>query len=121
MIRIVNFLLIAFMIVGVATVYDRKFKAERASKEVAELHHKIKMEHERISLLEAEWSVLRQPARLQKLVERYNDYLKLQPLDAIQIVSFDELPTKPLDLSPSDDNRGPLGGYAGDPDAKVIR
>ena len=115
MIRFVNITLILLMVAGVAVVYDRKYKAEYAAEEVAELASKIEEEREKISLLKAEWSLLRQPSRLQELVKRYNKYLELQPLDALQIVSFDELPAKPLDLSPSDKQQAPLGGgYAGD-------
>ena len=77
-----------------------KLAAKKSASHVAELQRQIDDEREAIRLLKAEWSMLNQPERLQRLVERYNSYLQLQPLDVKQIVSPEELPARPVMLEP---------------------
>lgn len=110
MFRILNIALILAVVVVAAVVYNMKHDAENAAERVAHLQRAIDQEEEKIDLLKAEWSVLNQPSRLQRLVERYNTYLQLEPVEARQIASIDDLPTKPIDFTPF--NRDPLGGYA---------
>ncbi len=113
MTRYFNIGLLVAMIVAAAAVYDRKYDAEIAAERVAELRREIDREKNTIQHLRAEWAMLNQPARLQQLVERYNGYLQLQPLEVDQMVNIDAVPVRPVDLSPYGD-RKPLGGYAGD-------
>ena len=110
MFRILNIVLIFAVVIGAAVVFNMKHDAENAAERVARLQRAIDQEEGKIDLLKAEWSVLNQPARLQGLVERYNAYLQLEPLDAKQIASIDDLPTRPIEFTPFND--GPLGGYA---------
>lgn len=110
MLRILNIFLILAVIAGAAIVYGMKHDAEDAADRVADLQRSIDDEQEKISLLKAEWSVLNQPARLQRLVERYNAYLQLQSLEVDQIASIQDLPNKPINIVPFNDD--PLGGYA---------
>lgn len=112
MIRYLNILFILAVLIGAGTVYDMKLAAKKSAARVAELKQEIEAEQEAIQMLKAEWSMLNQPERLQGLVERYNSYLQLQPLDVRQIVSPDELPTRPVMLEPIHSNDS-LGGYAG--------
>jgi hypothetical protein len=44
--------------------------------------------------LKADWSLLTQPARLQRLAETFATQLKLQPVDPHQIVELKDLPDK---------------------------
>lgn len=111
MLRIINIVLILAVVACAATVYGMKHEAENAAERVARLQRAIDDEHEQISLLKAEWSVLNQPARLQRLVERYNAYLQLQALEVGQIAAIEDLPAKPINFAPM--NQDPLGGYAG--------
>ncbi|PTW58815.1 hypothetical protein C8N35_109119 [Breoghania corrubedonensis] len=110
MFRILNIVLILAVIVGAAVVYNMKHNAENAADRVAHLQRAIEQEEDKIDLLKAEWSVLNQPARLQRLVERYNAYLHLEPLQVKQIASINDLPTKPIQFTPFSND--PLGGYA---------
>ncbi|WP_417669940.1 cell division protein FtsL [Roseibium sp.] len=112
MVRYINIFFILLVVVGAAAVYDMKLAAKKSASHVAELQREIEAEREAIRHLKAEWSLLNQPERLQGLVDRYNEYLQLQPLDVHQIVSPEELPARPVMLEPigGDD---PLGGYAG--------
>ncbi len=111
--RFVNILLVVLMIIGAVAVYDMKYEAEVAAGRVSKLRLQVSREREELSLLKAEWSLLNQPARLQKLVDRYNQFLQLEPLEVHQIVSVGALPTRPMDLAPFSNDK-PLGGYAGD-------
>lgn len=112
MVRYINILFIFMVVVGAAAVYDVKLAAEKSASEVADLKRQINEERETIRHLKAEWSMLNQPDRLQRLVSTYNDYLVLQPLDAHQIVTVDQLPIRPVMLEPIGGTNA-LGGYAG--------
>jgi len=74
-----------------ATVFLMKKAAERDARAIGELNRKIAAERQRISELQAEWSALDHPARLQALVERHNDVLQLAPIAAAQIASVAEV------------------------------
>ena len=51
-----------------------------------------------IAAMKADWSLLTQPARLQRLVEAYSGELGLVPLEPTQIGTLAELPQRPLDI-----------------------
>lgn len=74
-----------------ATVFMMKKDAERDAHAIGELNRKISSERQRISELQAEWSALDHPARLQVLVDRHNDVLHLQPIQAEQIANVAEV------------------------------
>ena len=116
--RYLNILFVLAVVIGAAAVYDMKLAAKKSASRVAALQQKIDEERESIRLLKAEWSALNQPDRLQHLVERYNSYLQLQPLDVNQIVTPEDLPARPVQLKPVGGS-DPMGGYAGN--SQVIR
>lgn len=118
MVRVLNILFIVAVVIGAATVYDLKMAATKSAEKVAELQRQIDEERNAIRHLRAEWSLLNKPERLQNLVERYNDYLQLQPLEVRQIVMPDELPARPVILEPVG-GADQMGGYAGS--SAVIR
>lgn len=93
--RMINFLLIALMLLGAGVVYDLKYEAEKATAKVARINRKIETERDAIATLKAEWSLLNQPKRLQELAERHHTYLELDPLEPTQIGSIDDIPFKP--------------------------
>ncbi|MCE1236811.1 MAG: hypothetical protein LWW93_10690 [Hyphomicrobiales bacterium] len=95
MMRMINFLLIALMLIGAGVVYDFKYEAEKATARVAKINRKIEAERDAIATLKAEWSLLNQPRRLQELTEKHHAYLELDPLDPTQIGSIDDIPFKP--------------------------
>ncbi|MBJ3774947.1 cell division protein FtsL [Acuticoccus mangrovi] len=74
-----------------AAVFMTKKDAERDARAISELNRKIAAEKQRISELLAEWSTLDHPARLQALVTRHNEVLRLEPITAEQIVSVTEV------------------------------
>ena len=76
-------------------VFQVKYRAEAVAEHAAKLQREVDQENETLSLLEAEWSLLIQPARVQELVERHAELLKLQPLDPTQITKLENLPMRP--------------------------
>lgn len=73
------------VIAAAVAVFQVKYRADAAAARVAELQRQVDEEKERLSLLKAEWSFLIQPARVQELVERHNEALRLEPLEPEQI------------------------------------
>jgi hypothetical protein len=84
-------------------VFHVKYRAETVAERAAELQREIDQEKEASSLLKAEWSMLIQPARVQELVGRHAEVLKLQPLDPKQISKIENLPMRPSGPAPDDE------------------
>lgn len=95
MFRTSDIILIAVMVSAAAMTYKIKRDAEVQQAAVYKLQAQIRTEEETIDLLRADWSLLTQPARLQKLTELYKTQLNLQSVDARQVVSLDDLPQRP--------------------------
>lgn len=84
-------------------VFQVKYRAEAVAEKAAALQRELDQENETLSLLEAEWSLLIQPARVQELVERHADVLQLKPLDPGQITRIENLPMRPKGPAPDDE------------------
>lgn len=110
MFRTSDIVLIAVMVSAAAMTYKIKQEAEEQLSTVHRLQAQIHTEEDTIDLLKADWSLLTQPARLQKLTEIYQTQLELQPVDAHQIVGLDELPARPVTIEDLSSQR--LGGMA---------
>ncbi|MDQ0328705.1 hypothetical protein QFZ88_001032 [Mesorhizobium sp. YL-MeA3-2017] len=95
MFRTSDIILIAVMVSAAAMTYKIKRDAEVQQTAVYKLQSQIRTEEETIELLRADWSLLTQPARLQKLTELYKTQLNLQSVDARQVVGLDDLPQRP--------------------------
>ncbi len=85
-------------------VFQAKNQAEAVADRAAELQRTLDQENETLSLLKAEWSLLIQPARVQELVTRHAELLKLQPLDPTQITKLEKLPMRPTGPAPEDES-----------------
>jgi hypothetical protein len=90
--RTFDIILIGLMITAASVTYKIKHDAEKQMTQVSKLERMIADERDTIDLLKADWSLLTQPNRLQKLVETYHDQLQLQFVEAQQIVGLNELP-----------------------------
>ena len=84
-------------------VFQVKYRAETVAERAADLQRRIDHENEAVSMLRAEWALLNQPTRVQELVARHEDALKLEPLDPKQIVRFEQLPLRPAGPAPADE------------------
>ncbi len=88
--------LIAVMVCAAGFTYITKHDAEAELSKVRKLEAAIRFEEETIDVLKADWSLLTQPSRLQRLAEAYRDELHLVPVEAHQIARIEELPARPL-------------------------
>ena len=98
MFRASDMVLIAVMVSAAAFTYKTKQDAENLADSVRKLEASIRYEEDSIDLLKADWSLLIQPGRVQKLVERYQADLPLQPVETHKYARFDELPMRPLGI-----------------------
>ena len=114
--RTTDILLIAVMVAAAAFTYKTKGAAEDQLAAVRQIERQIRLEEETIDLLKADWSLLTQPVRLQKLAEVYQTELNLQPLLPEQIVEARDIPMKPVD---EDDPGSPDAVAKGTKDATV--
>lgn len=116
MFRTSDMVLIAVMVSAAAFTYNTKHKAEDRLAQVRKIEAEIKFEQDSIDLLKADWSLLTQPSRLQKLTDIYQAELKLQPVEASQIGRLEDLPTKPVEIEDLSTQR--LGGMADNANGK---
>lgn len=110
MFRTSDIVLIAVMVSAAALTYKTKREAEEQLASVQKIEAQIRYEEDTIDLLKADWSLLTQPSRLQKLAELYKSQLALEPVNARQIVGLDDLPAKPVNIEDLSSQR--LGGMA---------
>ena len=72
-------------------VYAMKYEVERLDDRVAAVQRKIAAQEETLLVLEAEWSFLNRPERLQELAARH---LALKPVAVRQIGAIEALPLR---------------------------
>jgi len=113
LIRTTDIVLIGAMLAAAAFTYKTKHEAENRLAEVRRLEQQIRFEQDTISVLNADWSLLTQPSRLQTLAEVYADQLQLQIVEPTQITDIDRLPERPLRID--DILRDEMAGAAQDP------
>jgi hypothetical protein len=94
MIRTTDIALFTLMIAAAAGTYKIKAEANGKQNEISRIERQIAFEEDTIDLLEADWAMLTQPERLQRLVEKHAGELALQPIEARQVVSVKDVPEK---------------------------
>lgn len=90
--RLLNILVIAALILAASVVYKIKFDSTLQAEKVANLRGELRRERNAIASLRAEWARLDRPIRVQALAERH---LKLVPVKPTQFGDFDQLPMRP--------------------------
>lgn len=98
LLRTTDMLFVCAVIAAAAFTYKAKYDAEGQLAELRRVEADIKLEKETIAVMKADWSLLTQPSRLQRLVEAYSSELGLVPLEPTQIGTLAELPQRPLDI-----------------------
>lgn len=98
MLRTLDVVMIGLLLGGTAFTFKIKQDSEAAIERVQQLERRIAAEREAIDVLRADWSLLNDPRRLQKLAERYGEQLGLEPLKPEQIGSFEDIPERPPSL-----------------------
>jgi hypothetical protein len=117
LLRTFDIVLIGVMTAAAAVTYTIKHRAELKLDEVHRLETEIKLEKDTIDLLKADWALLTQPNRLQRLINVYGEELKLQPTLSTSLAQSKELPMLRSQLPPAKD--GEPKGDAG-PNVKGI-
>lgn len=96
MFRTSDTVLIAVMVAAAAFTYKTKHDAENKYREMRKIEAAIRYEEDSIDVLKADWSLLTQPRRLQRLAEAYQQQLELQPSDPHQFTELGQLPARPV-------------------------
>ena len=108
--RLLYLAAILAIVLAAAVVFELKSDTGQSAARVVELEQQIELERKNILMLNAEFSVLSQPERMQKIVERYPDYFPLVQATADHFVNLNNLPVKELAKSPLENRE--LGGLA---------
>jgi hypothetical protein len=106
MLRILNLVVIASLVMAAAYVYRIKFESTRQAERVVKIRSEIRKERDAIAALRAEWAKLDNPRRIQGLAQRHLTSLK--PIAATQFDTFDRLPERPPSLVPPNSS-DPIG------------
>lgn len=96
MFRTTDIVMISVMVAAAAFTYTTKHDAEAELGNIRRLEAAIRFEEETITVLKADWSLLTQPGRLQRLAEAYYEQLELVPVEPHQFGALDELPARPI-------------------------
>ena|SRR6266540_4202702 len=97
MLRLLNGIVIAALVLAAAYVYKVKFDSTLQAERVAKMRSQIQRERDAIAILRAEWSQLDRPDRIQSLAQRH---LKLKPVEVSQFDALDKLPQRPPQIVP---------------------
>ena len=98
MFRTSDIVLIAAMVAAAAFTYKTKHEAEDRQAELRKIEQQIRFEEDTIDILKADWSLLTQPVRLDRLAKIYEGELGLKTVEPTQIVRLSELPERPLSI-----------------------
>jgi|SRR5690606_36887878 hypothetical protein len=98
MFRTLDVVMIAVMTAAATVTYSIKHQAENKLETVRKLDAEIKLEEDTIDLLKADWALLTQPNRLNRLVTTFESDLKLVPTESTQLARPSELPMATAEL-----------------------
>jgi hypothetical protein len=97
MLRALNVLVIAALVVAAAYVYKIKFESTLQAERVSKMRAEVRRERDAIAILRAEWTQLDRPDRIQSLAQRH---LKLRAVEVAQFDALDKLPERPVQIVP---------------------
>jgi hypothetical protein len=106
MIRTINMILVCTSIAALVGVYGLKYSVEETASEKVRIERQIDRQEGQLSLLEADWAYLNQPAHVAPIVARHAEDLLLAPTKPEQFGSITDIPMRPIvqaDASALDD------------------
>ncbi len=109
MLRTADIIMILMMTAAATVTYSIKHRAELKLEEVRKLESEIRLERDTIDLLKADWALLTQPNRLQRLIDAYQADLQLVPTASTQLAQPSELPMLKADVPPPKEEIGKDG------------
>jgi hypothetical protein len=95
MLKTLDIVLVALVLFATTWTFGVKHEAEIMEERLRVVERGIAHENETISLLEADWSLLNRPERLQRLATTFEGDLGLRPIEPRQMVTAQELPAEP--------------------------
>lgn len=98
MFRTSDIIMLTVIVASAAFTYKTKHETESRLTEIRKIESQIKYEEDTIDVLKADWSLLTQPVRLEKLVNLYNKDLSLQTVEATQYARLKDVPKRPLTI-----------------------
>lgn len=96
MIRTLNIIMVCTSIAGLIGVYALKYTVEETASARAALERQIERQESELSLLQADWAYLNQPAHVAPIVVRHQAALGLEPVRQDQFGRLDQLPMRPV-------------------------
>ncbi|HEX4532915.1 MAG TPA: hypothetical protein VH000_01685 [Rhizomicrobium sp.] len=99
MVRVLNFLFVAITGLACLALYRVSEDTRMANLQLAVAQHQILQEHAATTVLQAEWSKVANPARIQQLAE---EQLGLTDMPSIELSSLELLPRRGQALNPGD-------------------
>lgn len=100
MLRTTDIVMVVIMTAAATVTYSIKHRAELKLEEVRKIEADIRLEKDTIDLLKADWALLTQPNRLQRLIAAYQGELQLVPTASTQLAQPMELPMLKADVPP---------------------
>jgi cell division protein FtsL len=108
MLKVINGFLVVGLLVAGFVVYSLEYSIKQGERQIARAKNETRKVQETTRLLDAEWSMLTRPERLQRLAEKHLD---LEPLRAGQVVSenvlLSRLPERPA-ANPAEAGNDPI-------------
>jgi len=95
MINKLNIILALTSVAALVGVYGLKYSVQEIASAKTALQRTIEHQKADLSLLQADWSYLNQPAHIQPIVDRHADALGLQSIKQTQFGAFVDLPMRP--------------------------
>ena len=96
MIKTLNIIMVCTSLAGLVGVYTLKYAVEETASTKAALERQIERQESDLSLLQADWSYLNQPAHVAPIVARHQAALDLEPVQQEQFGHFEDLPMRPV-------------------------
>lgn len=96
MLRTLNFILVCTSVVGLVGVYGLKYAVGETASEKVSIQRHIDRQESELSLLQADWAYLNQPAHVAPIVARNAEALGLLPTKPQQFGSMSDLPMRPV-------------------------
>lgn len=96
MIRTLNIIMVCTSLAGLIGIYTLKYAVEETASARAALERQIEAQESELSLLQADWAYLNQPAHVAPIVVRHEAALNLGPVQQAQFGRLDELPMRPV-------------------------
>jgi hypothetical protein len=96
--RIIGLAVMITMVAAAIGLYGFKHEAQERRDQISQLRSAIVEERARITLAEAEWTALNDPARIQALAEQFLD---LGPMKPDQMISLADVPMRPEPKGPA--------------------